>query len=93
MSINIELDKLFPVAPLIEQRIGKRPAPATIWRWRLKGINGVRLECVLCGGCWMTTAAAFAEFVRAQTANVQPALLDAPAPTERSDAKKIPARQ
>ena len=88
MAINLEIDDLVPIGTLIKQRLGKRISPATIWRWRLRGINGARLECVLCGGCWMTTAAAFAELLRAQTANVQPALLESAAPVERSDAKK-----
>ena len=93
MSINLETDDLIPVSRLIQQRLGKRISPATLWRWRLKGINGARLECVLCGGCWMTTAKSFAEWVRAQTANCQPAPLDTDAPTERSAAttKKLAA--
>ena len=88
MAINLETDDLIPVGQLLKQRLGKRISPATLWRWRLKGINGARLECVLCGGCWMTTAAAFAEFVRSQTANCQPAPMDDAAPTERSEVTK-----
>lgn len=87
MAINLETDALVPVSDLIRQKLGKRISPPTLRRWRLKGINGARLECVLCGGRWMTTAAAFAEFVRQQTANRQPAPMDNDAPAERSAAK------
>ena len=87
-AINVECDQLVPLGTLLKNRLGKRPSPATQWRWRLHGVGGVRLECVLVGGVWYSTVAAFAEFVRAQTANCQPALIDVPAPTERSDAKK-----
>ena len=88
MAINVEYDKLFPVGTLLKQRLEKRPSPATIWRWRLKGVNGVKLECVLVGGIWYSTAAAFAEFVSAQTRNSQPAPLESDAPTERTESKK-----
>ena len=93
MAINLEMDVLVPVSELVRQKLGKRISPATLWRWRLKGINGARLECVLCGGRWLSTSSSFAEFLRVQTANVQPALIDAPAPTERSAAttKKLAA--
>ena len=48
--INLETDKLRPLSYVIRDRIGKRTSPATLWRWRLKGVNGVRLECVRVGG-------------------------------------------
>ncbi|MCX7421343.1 MAG: DUF1580 domain-containing protein [Planctomycetia bacterium] len=93
MSINIETDELIPLGILATQRLGKRPSPATLWRWRLHGVNGARLAVVKSGGCWMTTAAAFAEFLRAQTANCSPAPLADDAPAERSAAtqKKLAA--
>ena len=68
-TIDLECDELIPIGELVKERLpGKRLSPATIWRWRLKGVRGVRLESVLVGGCWCTTRAAFAEFLRAQTA-------------------------
>lgn len=67
MTIDLEHDDLRPVSEIAKARFGKKPSPATIWRWRLHGCRGVKLECVLCGGIWCTTAAAFAEFIRAQT--------------------------
>ncbi|MSR56896.1 MAG: DUF1580 domain-containing protein [Planctomycetaceae bacterium] len=67
--IDPEHDDLRPVNQIIKARVGKPSSPATLWRWRLKGVNGVRLECLRLGGCWVTTDAAFAEFLRAQTQN------------------------
>jgi hypothetical protein len=69
-GIDPEHDDLRPLNEVIKARLGKRISPATLWRWRLKGVNGVRLECLRVGGCWVTTHAAFAEFLRAQTQNV-----------------------
>lgn len=86
MMINLKTDELRPLNEVIRARIGKRISPATLWRWRLKGVNGVRLECVRVGGNWFTTNAAFAEFLAAQTANVlgpELARLD-PTPPRRS---------
>lgn len=87
-TINLETDELFPVGVIAQQRLGKRPSPTTQWRWHLKGVNGAKLAVVKSGGCWMTTRAAFAEFLRAQTANCQPQPLDSDALAERSAATK-----
>ncbi len=91
--IDLEVDDLRPINDFVKARFGKRNSPATNWRWRLNGVNGAKLECVRFGGCWCTTAGAFADFIRAQTANCQPAPLDSDAPTERSAAttKKLAA--
>lgn len=62
-------DDLRPIGEVINARLGKRISPATLWRWRLKGVNGVRLQCLRLGGCWLTSNAAFGEFLRAQTEN------------------------
>src|SRR4030095_8336396 len=92
MSATIEpaSEALRPVNEIIKARLGKRISPATLWRWRLKGVNGVRLECLRVGGCWVTTDAAFAEFLRAQTENALAACtgsVDADKPAERSPEK------
>ncbi len=92
-TINPEVDDLRPVNDFVLARFGKRISPATAWRWRLRGVNGAKLEVVKFGGCWCTTAAAFALFVRQQTANCQPAPIGSDAPAERSAAttKKLRA--
>lgn len=93
-TINPEVDDLRPVNDIVQARTGKRNNPSTTWRWRLKGVNGAKLPMVRVSGVWCTTAAAFAEFIRAQTANCSPAPMHADAaPAERSAAttKKLAA--
>ncbi len=67
--IDVEHDDIRPVYEIATARLGKRPSPEGIWRWRVKGCHGARLECVKVSGCWCTTAAAFAQFIREQTTN------------------------
>ena len=87
-TFDLENDELRPVNEIIKARLGKRISPATLWRWRLKGVNGVRLECLRLGGCWVTSDAAFTSFLRAQTENVLAASAGPPeAPRERSPEK------
>lgn len=57
-----------PVAHVAEKLSGKRPSPATVWRWVRKGVRGGKLEAVFLRGVWQTTPAAFADFIRRQTA-------------------------
>ena len=70
-TIDLENDVLTPVNEITKRRLGKRIAPATLWRWRLKGIKTptgrVKLECVRVAGCWCTTPKAFAQFIREQS--------------------------
>lgn len=93
MAINLETDELVPVAVIAKQMTGKRPAPSTSSRWHLKGVNGARLEVVKSGPGWMTTRAAFAEFLRLQTANSQPATLNSDAAAERTAATREKLRK
>lgn len=67
--IDLETDELTPVAELCRKRLGRSISPATRWRWIKRGVRGgIRLEAVLVNGQWMTTPAAFAQFLREQTA-------------------------
>ena len=67
LLIDLEKDKLEKVAQIYFRLTGKRLNPQKLWRWRLKGCRGVKLEAVLLEGVWHTTAKAFAAFVRGQT--------------------------
>lgn len=64
---------LEPVASVAQRKTGKRPPPATIWRWCRKGLRGgkVKLAAAFHGGSWCTTDAAFDAFIAAQTATQQ----------------------
>ena len=67
--IDVEHDDIRPVYEIAKARLGKRPSPGQVWRWRVQGSHGALLECVQISGCWCTTAAAFAQFILQQTAN------------------------
>ena len=84
MAATISLDdELTPVATEAKRRTGKRPSPATVWRWCRRGCRGVRLEALNVFGQWHTTKEAFAAFIKGQTAA---ALESDDSPAERSPA-------
>jgi hypothetical protein len=83
--VDLEHDELQPVSVICERRTGKRAPPQKVWRWRLKGSHGARLECYLVNGVWCTTDRAFADFIRRQTANANAASV-ATESTERTPA-------
>lgn len=45
-----------------------RPSVVTLWRWRSRGIAGIRLETVCVGGRTFTSLEAMARFVERVTA-------------------------
>jgi hypothetical protein len=65
---------------------------STAWRWCLRGVKGVRLECFSVGGRKFTTDESFRRFVEATTAAAggQPAPTT-PAPTTRQRERQIAA--
>lgn len=84
--IDLEVDTVVPVNELCKKRLGKRISPATLWRWIHRGVGGgIRLEAVQAAGVWCSTPAAFAEFLRAQTAACMSSETDDSA-AERSEA-------
>lgn len=74
MSIDAETEELIPFA---EARTafpgGKRLSLATLHRWRLSGVRGVRLETLLVGGLRYTSTEAIARFIAAQNRDESPA--------------------
>lgn len=60
-----------------------RPAPATLWRWILRGSRGVRLETLMIGGRRFTSRAAVARFIEGVTRAATPALAATPSTTAR----------
>lgn len=87
-TIDLEHDELRPVGEICERKTGRRPSPQCVWRWRIKGCRGVKLECVLLQGVWQTTEAAFAAFIRGQTqAAVDACTAADQEPVERDAAK------
>jgi hypothetical protein len=74
-----------PYLPI--RRAGKRPHPATLWRWALHGVRGVKLESVMCGAVRCTSAEAIGRFFERLTA--QAAGSPAPTPTPRVDRRAV----
>lgn len=66
MDPNVSSSAFLPVADALAKRLPKRPSPETIWRWRTRGVNGVKLKAKRCGRCWMTTLDNVDEFIREQ---------------------------
>lgn len=66
--IDIQNETLVPVSKIPSYFPG-RPHLATCWRFIQKGIRGIRLESVLCGGKRFTSLEALQRFVEATTAS------------------------
>ena len=74
----------------LARRLGRRRANrpthvGTIHRWRLRGLNGVRLAAAKSGGIWVTTVQAHQRFVDAITQAASPEATP-PAGTPRASA-------
>ena len=67
MSIDSRVETLIPFAQAGEAFPGKdRVSPATLHRWRLHGVRGVKLETLLVGGLRYTSTEAIYRFIQAQ---------------------------
>lgn len=70
MSIDVHSEKLLTLTECRDAFPGgKRLALATIHRWRLHGVRGVRLETILVGGMRYTSHEAISRFIAAQNAD------------------------
>jgi len=70
MAINIEHEtiiNLTQATKILPLRRGKRIAISTLWRWRRKGLRGVRLEYVRIGRNIATSREALNRFFNALT--------------------------
>jgi hypothetical protein len=75
MAIDCELETIisFTDARSAFPGIDRRLSLATLHRWRLTGVRGVRLETVLIGGLRYTSREAIVRFIAAQNAADAPA--------------------
>lgn len=55
-------EKLLSLASAVDAATGNRPHAATLHRWRIRGIAGVRLETTCLGGKRMTSVEAVRRF-------------------------------
>jgi hypothetical protein len=84
-----ETGTLKPLVKVVEERLGKRFAPSTCWRWATKGAlvrsRRIKLKCWKVGNAWYTTDEAFDEFVQAQTERAVSTDLSEDDTSERSE--------
>lgn len=77
MPTTLETGQLEPVANLCERITGRRPSPATVWRWTRKGTAAGILRTQKVFGALHTTEAEFRRWAQAGR--------DAPTGHERDD--------
>ena len=64
MAIDIIQEKTYTLAALAKmhfwpvRRAGKKINVVTLWRWTEHGLNGIRLETILAGGCRVSSVEA-----------------------------------
>lgn len=67
MSIDTERETLVSFSDARSSfRDGRRKSLATLHRWRLRGVKGIRLETCLIGGMRFTSLEAIDRFIKAQ---------------------------
>lgn len=86
--LDEELIGIEEVSQYVPKKNGKRLHLATAYRWVNRGINGIRLESVLCGRRMCTSREAIRRFFVALNANRNPA----PAPRTLAQRAKASAR-
>ena len=65
--IDLSTETVFPVTEA-PKHIPGRPSQASVWRWVLHGVGGVKLESILIGGKRFTSAEAIQRFCDRRTA-------------------------
>jgi hypothetical protein len=81
------------VIPLTEAPVWSpgRPHISSVWRWVLKGVRGVKLETLVCGGRRFTSREAIDRFIAATTAAAHGE--PAPVRTAKQRAREIAAAE
>ena len=76
-TIDLTTETVFPVSEA-PNHIPGHPSQASVWRWVLKGVGGIKLESILIGGKRFTSEEAIQRFCDRRTAatdlNVPPSL-------------------
>ncbi len=65
--IDLNSETIFPVSEA-PKHIPGRPSKASVWRWVLTGVGGIKLESILIGGKRFTSAEAVQRFCDRRTA-------------------------
>ena len=91
MTIDVELETLLTFEDARTAFPGdKRLSLATLHRWRLNGVRGVKLETVLIGGLRYTSREAISRFIAQQNAAEVPAAAITPSQRRKqSEAARV----
>lgn len=80
----IDLEREKPISlTQATKKVASRPNLSTVWRWAMKGSNGIKLETVTIGGRRFTSEEALKRFIHKTTAKA-----NGPAEPSRTDAQK-----
>jgi len=66
--LDLRTEKLEEARKIANRILGNGIAPNTLYRWIKGGSGGVKLEALKVGRKWLTTEAAFNDFLQARTA-------------------------
>ena len=86
MAIDIIQEKTYTLAALAKmhfwpvRRAGKKINVVTLWRWTEHGLNGIRLETILAGGCRVSSVEAVQRFFEALTGQAEAGRAPIPEP-------------
>jgi len=67
MAIDISTEDIVTLSAAAKSLPG-RPSVATVWRWRVRGVRGIKLETILIGGTRHTSKQALQRFADRLTA-------------------------
>lgn len=83
--IDLSNETVFPVTEA-PKHIPGRPSQASVWRWVLKGIGGVKLESILIGGKRFTSEESIQRFCDRRTAAADGTITPVQTPRQRQRA-------
>lgn len=87
--IDVSRETIMPLSQAAREVPGKPIHVSTVHRWRMKGVRGVRLECIMRGGIRYTSREALARFFAATTAAAE----GRPAPSTPDRSAQIAAAE
>ena len=90
LTVDPKTDDLKPVVELLKDLTGRRPSPATIWRWCSKGTKrGGRLPAFKVLGTWHSTRAALLQWLAAESDRTDSHAVDRPSGRDPSTKKRL----
>ena len=91
-EIDIDHEELLTVREAAK-RCPARPHVATMWRWILTGLDGVKLDSIKVGGKRLTSVESISRFIAATTAQASGEPLPSRSPKQRERAVEQAERE